>query len=189
MVKKILRHREVYSEIFKSNGNKKSLKSKINFSIQTHLQNLTNRLDKMSMAEGIEFRTPFLDKEVFNFSNNLNKNEFINKGVAKYCLKKIAKKYFKNKFIHRPKVGFSIPLNKWLKNKKGLGDIVSILTEERSLNRPFYNKKELKLFLENYLKKNDDLNDHFSESGLIWNLLNLELWIRMFVEEKKKISI
>ena len=80
-------------------------------------------------------------------------------------------------------------MNKWLKNKKGLGDIVSILTEDRSLNRSFYNKKELKIFLENYLKKKDDLNDHFSDSGLIWNLLNLELWIRMFVEEKRKISI
>ena len=189
LVRKILRYKEIYSKIIKSDGDKKSLKSKINFSIQTHLQNLTNRLDKMSMAEGIEFRTPFLDKEVFNFSKNLNKNEFIKKGVTKYCLKSIAKNYFKNKFIYRPKVGFSIPLNKWLKNKKGLGDIVSILTEDRALNRSFYNKKELKIFLENYLKKKDDLNDHFSDSGLIWNLLNLELWIRMFVEEKRKISI
>ena len=77
------------------------INKKIKYSILTYLQSIENRLDKMSMANSIEFRVPFLDKKLFELSqlNNAQKN-FYSKKYSKYLLRKTAEKYFKkNIFI------------------------------------------------------------------------------------------
>ena len=115
---------------------------KIKYSLNTYLQSIQNRLDKMSMANGVEFRVPFIDKNLLKLSISNQKYGIVqNKKISKYLLKIIGEKYFKKKHIYRPKVGFSTPINFWMRNKKGFGEILDILIDSKTTNREIYNQK------------------------------------------------
>ena len=72
--------------------------------------------------------------------------------------------------------GFPVPVSEWLKSNNGLGNVVSVLLDERSKKRGFYNQSTIKALIQ---KK--DISDKEVES-VIYPLLSLELWIRMFLE-------
>ena len=168
--------------------NKKSLSdldNKINYFFYTQLQTIQTRLDKMSMAFGIEARVPYLDNNLIKAIKTLPDNMRIKGNIAKYILRKISEKYLPTEIINRPKIGFGVPINEWMKNKNFFGKYVSILEEERTLKRSIYNQVGLKKILFEFRNKNDKFVQ--SRTGLIWSLLNLEVWIRTFIEDKKPI--
>ena len=72
---------------------------------------ILTKVDRASMAYGLEVRVPYLEKELVEliWSKNLS-----NKG-SKKILKNILYKYIPKNLIERPKMGFSIPLEEWLK--------------------------------------------------------------------------
>ena len=161
---------------------------RILYSIQTYLQSIENRLDKMSMANSVEFRVPFLKAELLDMSIlNNSTSIFRSKIYTKIILRKLAEKYFKKSHIYRPKIGFSIPINNWMRNKKGFGEYIDFLREKKTLERGIYNKNKLTKLIDNFYKfpKEDYI---FSNAGKIWNILNLELWIRSFVEERQELK-
>ena len=161
----------------------KKINKQIYFSVNTYLQSIENRLDKMSMANSIEFRVPFIDKKIYELSLNLPDNLKINNKETKFILKKIAEKHFIKEHVYRKKIGFSIPINEWLRNKKLMGSYVSILSEKKTIDRNLYDKK----FLEKLIYKFNNFPDQskiYSSSGIIWSLINMELWCRMFLDNK-----
>ena len=90
--------------------------------------------------------------------------------TSKYILRKMAKAYLPESVIKRKKCGFAIPVEKWIK-------------PDESLFR--------KGFLEAYLKLSPEFVMKLAESGgLYWQLLNLELWGRLFVlgEDRKHLN-
>ena len=106
--------------------------SKIIYSLSTYLQSIENRLDKMSMGNGIEFRVPFIKKKILELS--LQNNLYLlhqSKKYTKVILRKVAEKYFSKEHIYRNKIGFSTPINRWMRNKKGFGEVISILSEKK----------------------------------------------------------
>ena len=70
-----------------------------------------------------------------------------------------------------------------MKKKDFMDEYVSILDEKRTLSREIYDTESI----QRLLKKFKDDKDTFinSNSGKIWSLINLELWIRYFIEDKK----
>jgi asparagine synthase (glutamine-hydrolysing) len=137
------------------------------------------------MAFGIEARVPYLDNNLIKAIKTLPDNMRIKGNIAKYILRKISEKYLPTEIINRPKIGFGVPINEWMKNKNFFGKYVSILEEERTLKRSIYNQVGLKKILFEFRNKNDKFVQ--SRTGLIWSLLNLEVWIRTFIEDKKPI--
>ena len=79
---------------FQKKIKKNNINSKIIYSIQSKLSHLLNRLDKMSMASSIEIRLPFLDENVFKFSQNLPMSFKSDKKILKLSLKKYLKNFF-----------------------------------------------------------------------------------------------
>jgi asparagine synthase (glutamine-hydrolysing) len=154
--------------------------------VNTFLQPLINRIDKTSMASGLEFRVPFLDHNVVKVAFGIPDNLKIRKGVAKAVLKHLAEGYLSHEQIYRPKAGFSMPLNNWLRNKKHLGKYVDVLHEKRTRDRNFIKPAGLEGLLDEFWKGNDRFE--YSIAGRVWVLLNLELWIRSFIEDKKPLS-
>ncbi|MFO0468265.1 MAG: asparagine synthase (glutamine-hydrolyzing), partial [Bacteroidota bacterium] len=73
------------------------------------------KVDRAGMAVSLESRIPFLDHNVFTFSSSLPLSFKINKGTSKWILSEILKKYIPENFINRPKMGFGIPLEAWLR--------------------------------------------------------------------------
>ena len=72
-----------------------------------------------SMAFSLEARSPLLDHQLFEYAARLPQNMKIRNGVEKYLLKKLAERYLPHEIIYRPKMGFSIPVSRWIRDKFG----------------------------------------------------------------------
>ena len=86
-------------------------------------------------------------------------------------LRKIGDKYLPKKISKAKKLGFPLPMNDWMKDKK----VKEILLDKKTFDRGIYNRKNLEKFL-NYDKKDSDPYDFNGKK--IWMILNVELWMR-----------
>ncbi|MDB4655558.1 asparagine synthase (glutamine-hydrolyzing) [Flavobacteriales bacterium] len=77
---------------------------------------LLTKVDRASMRYSLEARVPLLDHEVVEFALNLDPNLKTKNGIQKYLLKEMLYDFVPREIFNRPKWGFSIPLNKWLKS-------------------------------------------------------------------------
>lgn len=88
------------------------------FDLRYYLKDdLLVKVDRASMKYGLEVRVPLLDYRIVEFALNLNESLKMKNGEQKYLLKKLLYSYLPESLFKRPKQGFSIPLNKWLKNE------------------------------------------------------------------------
>ena len=82
-----------------------------------HLQRVLLKVDRASMANGIEVRVPFLDKRIIDFSSLISPELGISHRNKKYLLKNILKSYVPENYFLSHKQGFSFDLNRLLKNE------------------------------------------------------------------------
>ena len=73
------------------------------------------KVDRASMKYSLESRCPILDKEVMEYSFRMSHDLKYKDGVKKRILKDIAYDYIPRELLDRPKVGFGVPLDKWLR--------------------------------------------------------------------------
>lgn len=155
------------------------LKRHQHYVFNTYLQTVLNRLYKQIESYGLDIKTPLYGKELLDFSFSLPDEMKVKNSIIKYIIKQLAQEYYEPGFVYRPKVGFSIPINKWLRDEKGLGRYVGILTEPKTFYRGIYNKKAvLGLVDELWSTIAEDEPKKFSIAGKVWILLNLEMWCR-----------
>ena len=98
---------------------------------------LLSKLDRMFMAQNIEARSPFLDRNLVNFVFSLPEEI---RGIEKKVIKNIALKYLPKEIVYRRKKGFAIPFFEWLKKENELRLIIDI-------------NRKTKIFNEEYLKE------------------------------------
>lgn len=93
------------------------------------------KVDRGSMAFGLETRAPFLDVDLANFASNLHVDFKLRNGHGKYLLKKLLSKSFSEDFVFREKKGFQIPLDDLLRKElRGwLCDAVSLIPKDDDL--------------------------------------------------------
>lgn len=134
-----------------------------------------NYTDKMSMAEGIEVRVPFLDfavaRQASMIHHRLKQRWFVGKAV----LKKAAEKYLPSDLIYRKKVGFGAPLRDWI-----IGDLAGlteeILSAENITRRGLFNFGVVRRMIDVNRRGEHDY------SYTIFALLCIELWCQIFVD-------
>jgi asparagine synthase (glutamine-hydrolysing) len=73
------------------------------------------KVDRAAMAVSLETRAPFLDKDVVEFAWQLPMNFKLRNGQGKWILRQLLYKHVPQKLVERPKMGFSIPLDDWLR--------------------------------------------------------------------------
>lgn len=96
------------------------------------------KVDRMSMAHGLECRSPFLDYRVVEFATRLPYEAKIDKnGKQKHVLRRLLKRYIPEKLFNRPKAGFCIPWANWCQG--GLG--TTLRRRWRAMKSPFFNPK------------------------------------------------
>ena len=128
---------------------------------------LLNKLDRCSMLNSVESRSPFLSQEMVEFSlKNLKSSDLASKKNQKIFLKKIGKKYLPKDFIYNRKQGFSFPLIDIIKKQNEINKIEEILISKESI----FDKEGIKMII-NKTTKNQ------IRPELIFCLLNIQLWI------------
>lgn len=135
-----------------------------------------NYTDKMSMAEGVEIRVPFLDLELVEFAANIPQKFKQNGRHGKWVLKKAMEPFLPKSIIYRSKTGFGVPLRRWI--NKELRELLRDLLSVESLNKRgiFSAQSVQKLLIDNDSGKID-------ASYTILSLLCIEIWCRAYIDE------
>ena len=154
------------------------------FHIRTYTERLNRKAFRMSAASSVHAIFPVPDQEfcaglAFAIPHEIRSH----KGISKYPLMELSSRVFGKAFTHRPKDGFNIPIGQWFRDKEGLGTFKNVLLDERTIGREFYKSGVLKDALLSRMTDENAPLDH-----LLWVVLNLELWIRMFVEGEEEVG-
>lgn len=128
------------------------------------------KVDRASMKYALEVRVPLLDYRIVEFAFNLSPKLKHKKHCDKYLLKQVLYDYVPSSYFDRPKWGFALPLNYWLKNELN-PYIEEYLNPEKIKKQNLLDAKQVEKILTKYKSGDDYLY------GRIWNLLMLELWL------------
>ena len=135
-----------------------------------HPDDILQKVDRASMAVSLETRVPFLDHNFVEFVMALPLKFKLKNGEGKYLLRKILYKHIPKKMMERPKMGFSVPLNQWLRGE--LNDWGRNLIESNRLNREGYFKSEM---IMNLWKQHEDGKANWGHE--LWNVLMFQAWL------------
>jgi len=144
----------------------------------TYLPNdLLVKVDIASMANSLEARSPFLDHNVIEFAASLPESLKMNRFRTKSLLKKIAAKLVPREVIYRRKMGFGVPVGRWLRGemKYFLRDV---LLSDKALNRGVIRGEKIRQYVDEHI------DGKFDHSFQVWTLLMLELWFQRFIDRQ-----
>lgn len=138
-------------QYYKKEKNASSLTDFRKIDLQLSLEgDLNVKVDRTSMLASLECRAPFLNKELWNFSNQLPESYLIKGLDKKHILKEAFKEYFPKKFLDQPKKGFAVPVGDWLRSE--LRAELELYSEERFLQKQnIFNINEIKQLVNNHL--------------------------------------
>ncbi|RRJ89559.1 asparagine synthase (glutamine-hydrolyzing) [Paenimyroides tangerinum] len=139
--------------------------------IKLWLENDSNvKVDRASMANSVETRSPFLDFRVVEFARTLPIDFRFKNGTTKFILKDILKDFIPEQIFNLPKRGFAIPIADWLRNELKENLLVN-LTDDILKSIPNLNNKIFKEQLHLHLESKVDYSFN------IWRVYILVLWL------------
>lgn len=133
------------------------------------------KADKMSMANGLELRVPFLDKEVFDAAKGLPTKYRVNKKETKYLLRRVAAKQIGEENAYREKLGFPVPVRKWLREEQ-YASMVAECFRTKAAEQFFDTKELMRLLREHMSGKRDNWRQ-------IWCIYTFLIWYDVFFGE------
>lgn len=151
--------------------------------METYLpEDILCKVDRASMKYSLETRCPILDRNVFEYSFRLPHEFKYQKGNKKRILKDITYEFIPRGLLERPKTGFSVPLDKWLRGtlKEQLLSYTDrkFLTEQELFNPDLINK-----FVSDYIKNGDaGAGSGANYSRLIWAFYMFQRWYEVYVK-------
>lgn len=144
--------------------------------IMTYLPNdLLVKVDIASMANSLEARSPFLDHQLIEFAASLPESLKMRHFRAKSLLKRVAARLVPPEVVYRQKMGFGVPVGRWLRGE--MKDFLKgTLLSERALKRGIIKPESMQQYVA------DHISGKFDHSFQIWTLLMLELWFERFID-------
>ncbi|RRD94298.1 asparagine synthase (glutamine-hydrolyzing) [Clostridiales bacterium COT073_COT-073] len=133
------------------------------------------KADKMSMANSLELRVPFLDKEVMALAGTLPVPYRVNRENTKYAMRLAAKKHLPEAVANKRKLGFPVPIRVWLREEK-FYHIVREAFQSEIAERYFQTEKLVRLLDQHRLNEIDN-------SRKIWTVYMFLLWYEKFFTE------
>lgn len=141
------------------------------------LEHLNKWGDRDTMAFGVEGRSPFLDKDLVEYSIALKDELKIKGGYTKFILREVMKGIMPEKVRSRvDKRGFSVPMDEWYRTEGFQKLVKEILESESFAKRGYFMPEEAKKLYERHLK------GEVNVSKDIWKWINLELWFRKYID-------
>jgi asparagine synthase (glutamine-hydrolysing) len=134
--------------------------------------------DRMTMAHGLELRSPFLDHELVEFMAAVPSNLKINGRNLKSVLRKIAIDYLPEPIVKRSKQGFMFPVAYWFQNS--LSEFLSsFLSNSHFVQTGIFEKEQVLQLI------NEHCQNKFDHHVRLWMLLNLEIWHQLVIENRQ----
>ena len=131
--------------------------------------------DRMSMAHGLEARSPFLDHELVEFLAKVPAKIKVQNNQPKYLMRKLATDYLPVPILQREKQGFMLPIAYWFRTD--LFPVVSQMLEHSYFVKEGWFKKE------SIQRLLDEHRNHRSDHHVrLWMLLTLELWHQLYIQ-------
>ncbi|HNB80516.1 MAG TPA: asparagine synthase (glutamine-hydrolyzing) [Chitinophagaceae bacterium] len=141
---------------------------------QTYLvDDILQKVDRAAMIHSLEGREPFLDHRIIEWAATLPETYKYHEGTKKYILREIAHRYVPKQLLDRPKMGFGIPIEKWLRVE--LRPLVEEYFSENYLQKQqvFQIKAVRKLITSFYDGKTE-------RAEKIWYLLMFQMWFEQW---------
>ncbi|MFH1259482.1 MAG: asparagine synthase (glutamine-hydrolyzing), partial [Elusimicrobiota bacterium] len=138
------------------------------------------RVDRMSMANSLEIREPFLDKNVVDFCFSMPTSLKIKGITKKYILRKIMKKYLPAHTLNKAKHGFTVPVDLWF--QKRIKDFFLQVITDSSFEGNRYFSKETIISMVNW-----HANGKANYGSTFWAILNFIYWHKTFIESPVKV--
>ncbi|MCT7625700.1 asparagine synthase (glutamine-hydrolyzing) [Aliarcobacter butzleri] len=130
-------------------------------------ESLLSKVDRISMGNSLEVRTPFLDFNLVNYMFSVESHIKVG-DTNKYLLKKIASKYIPKTIINRTKKGFNSPFNEWL-NKEYKDKVLDVIVEVNNETNLFNHEYILHIY---ELSKSNKFKQH------LYSLFVFSLWYK-----------
>jgi len=131
--------------------------------------------DKTAMAANLEVRVPFLNQEMLELTARMPPELKLKGLKRKYILKRSCEKFLPREVVWRKKAGFGAPIRSWLRGP--LRPLVAdLLSAETITRRGLFRSEEVSRIIETNLSGREDYNLQ------VFQLLNLELWMRTFID-------
>ena len=142
--------------------------------IKTYLvDDILTKVDRASMAYSLEARVPLLDHRIVEFAAGLPMEHKVHGGGTKHLLRKILYRHVPREMIDRPKMGFGIPVNRWLRNE--LRPLLSeYLNEERVRREGFLRPAGVERVVREHL------SGHRDHQYRLWALLVFAMWLERY---------
>ncbi len=130
------------------------------------------KADRMSMANSLELRVPFLDKEVFKVASTIPTHLRVNKENTKYAMRQAALRHLPQATAEKEKLGFPVPTRVWLRDEHYYGIVKDMFTSPTA--EKFFNTDILLDYLdEHFIEKEDN-------SRKIWTIYVFLVWYQIY---------
>lgn len=135
------------------------------------------KADKITMANSLELRVPLLDHRVLEFAAALPARLKVRGFETKHILKKALRDRVPEEILNRPKTGFPVPYESWMRNE--LRDFAQdVLTDRTSVARGYFDPAAVQSLLQRGSSGGENLAPE------LFSLLTLELWHRAFMDQE-----
>ena len=132
------------------------------------------KADRMSMANALELRVPFLDKEVFRVASKLPTRLRCNKSNTKYAMRKAAVRHMPEATAEKEKLGFPVPTRVWLRDEKYYNVVKRKFTGKTA--EKFFNTDVLVSWLDEHFSQKED------NSRRVWTVYVFLVWYDIYFE-------
>ncbi len=136
------------------------------------LYDILQKADRMSMANSLELRVPFLDKKMLELAVTLPQKQRIDGNTTKVALRAAALRQLPEKTARKKKLGFPVPLNDWLRQDEYYARVKEAFSSE--IADKFFQRDAIMALLENH-KQGKALN-----MKKIWTIYTFILWYEQF---------
>ncbi len=140
--------------------------------------------DKMGMANSLEVRVPFLDKEVLKLAQTLPLDYKVRAPRTKVALRAAAERNIRSKTAEKKKLGFPIPIRVWLREEKYYNRVRAMFAS--SAAKKFFDTDMLMKMLEDH-REGKNTNEKTDDSRKIWTVYIFLVWYDRFFEHGKPV--
>jgi asparagine synthase (glutamine-hydrolysing) len=140
-------------------------------------EDLLVKMDRATMANSLEARSPLLDHRLVEFAARLPADRKMRRGTTKVILREIAHELLPKELVDRPKMGFGVPVASWFRTELGSRYRELVLAPDARI-RDHLDQGAAAALLK------DHMDDRANNGARLWQLLMFELWARRWLDTR-----